>query len=103
MLAEDCSLYLHAPTRTDASMAPSGHEAFYVLAPVPNARSGVNWTQEAPRYFDRVMTMLEQRVLPNLKAHLISTSWMTPDDFARDLRSTDGAAFGPEPMLTQSA
>jgi phytoene desaturase len=102
-LAEDCSLYLHAPTRTDASMAPAGHEAFYVLAPVPNLRSGVDWEKEAPEYFERVMTMLERRVLPGVKAHLVSTSWITPDDFRRDLRSPDGAAFGPEPMLTQSA
>ena len=28
---------------------------------------------------------------------------MTPADFERDLRSADGAAFGPEPLLTQSA
>lgn len=103
VLADDMSLYLHAPTRTDSAMAPAGHESFYVLAPVPNARSGVNWTREAPRYFDRVMTTLERRVLPNVKAQLVSASWITPDDFARDLRSTDGAAFGPEPRLTQSA
>ena len=103
VLAEDMSLYLHAPSRTDSSMAPPGHESFYVLAPVPNARSGVDWIDQAPRYFDRVMTALERRVLPNVKAQLVSTSWITPDDFARDLRSTDGAAFGPEPRLTQSA
>ena len=103
VLADDVSLYLHAPTRTDPSMAPPGHESFYVLAPVPNARSGVSWTREAPRYFERVMTTLEERVLPNVKAQLVSTSWITPDDFARDLRSADGAAFGPEPRLTQSA
>jgi phytoene desaturase len=28
---------------------------------------------------------------------------MTPHDFEFTLRSTDGAAFGPEPLLTQSA
>jgi phytoene desaturase len=103
VLAEDMSLYLHAPTRTDPSMAPAGHESFYVLAPVPNARAGVNWTREAPRYFDRVMAMLERRVLPNVNAELVTTSWITPDTFAGDLRSMDGAAFGPEPRLTQSA
>jgi len=33
----------------------------------------------------------------------VSASWITPEDFRRDLRSPHGAAFGPEPMLTQSA
>ena len=32
-LADDFSLYLHAPTATDPSLAPPGCEAFYVLAP----------------------------------------------------------------------
>ena len=103
VLSDDCSLYLHAPTRTDPTMAPPGHDTFYVLAPVPNTRSEVDWSREAPRYVDRVLTMLEDRVLPDIKANLVSTSWMTPEDFARDLRSADGAAFGPEPTLTQSA
>lgn len=103
VLANDCSLYLHAPTRTDASMAPPGHEAFYVLAPVPNVRSGVNWREEGPRYLDRVMSVLEERVLPGIGAHRVSASWMTPEDFQYELRSADGAAFGPEPLLTQSA
>src|SRR4051812_24328347 len=35
VLAQDFSLYLHAPTRSDPSLAPDGHEAFYVLSPVP--------------------------------------------------------------------
>ena len=44
-LAPDASLYLHAPTRTDPSLAPPGHEALYVLSPVPNNRSGIDWKQ----------------------------------------------------------
>jgi phytoene desaturase len=102
-LADDCSLYLHAPTRTDPSLAPPGHDAMYVLSPVPNLRAGVDWEREGARYFDRVLETLERRVLPGLGAHVTTRFHMTPLDFARDLRSADGAAFGPEPLLTQSA
>ena len=42
ILAEDFSLYLHAPTRTDPSLAPKGHECFYVLSPVPHLGSPGN-------------------------------------------------------------
>ena len=35
-LADDFSLYLHAPSRSDPAMAPPGCEAFYVLSPVPH-------------------------------------------------------------------
>jgi phytoene desaturase len=103
VLAEDFSLYLHAPTRTDPSLAPAGREAMYVLSPVPNARSGVDWSSTAEPYFERIVEHLESRVAPGLGANLESVSFLTPDDFGSDLRSADGAAFGLEPVLTQSA
>jgi len=103
ILADDFSLYLHAPTRTDASLAPEGHEAFYVLSPVPNNLSGINWEREAEPYFERITAELESRLLPGLSSSLVSTSFMTPHDFEHTLRSPNGAAFGPEPILTQSA
>lgn len=102
-LADDFSLYLHAPTRTDPALAPAGHEAFYVLSPVPNNRSGVRWSREAEPYFDRILESLEVRLLPGLRDSIVTRSVMTPDDFEHTLRSTDGAAFGPEPTLRQSA
>jgi phytoene desaturase len=103
LLADDFSLYLHAPTRSDPALAPPGHEAFYVLSPVPNNRSGIDWEREAPRYFERIVDALEERLLPGLRENLVSPSFLTPHDFEHTLRSVDGAAFGPEPVLTQSA
>ena len=103
VLAEDFSLYLHAPARTDPGMAPPGRDAFYVLSPVPNTRSGIDWSREAEPYFDRILEALERRVMPGLRDALVTRTWMTPADFEGTLRSVDGAAFGPEPILTQSA
>ncbi|MEJ2184459.1 MAG: phytoene desaturase [Gemmatimonadota bacterium] len=102
-LPNDFSFYLHAPTRTDPSMAPPGHETFYVLSPVPNNRSGIDWSQEAEPYFERVLEQLESRLLPGLGDALTTRFHITPDYFEQDLRSAEGAAFGPEPVLTQSA
>jgi phytoene desaturase len=102
-LAPDFSLYLHAPTRTDPSLAPPGNETFYVLSPVPNTRSGVDWSEESDRYFDRILESLETRLLPGVQNRIVTRFAMTPSDFETTLRSADGAAFGPEPRLTQSA
>lgn len=102
-LAPDASLYLHAPTRTDPSMAPPGHEAFYVLSPVPNNRGGVDWARESEPYFQRILETLDRRVIPGITQTVTSTSFLTPREFEHDLRSVDGAAFGLEPRLTQSA
>src|SRR5206468_3203306 len=75
----------------------------YVLSPVPNNRSGIDWQKTGGEYFDRIMSSLEQRLLPGARASIVTSHRMTPDDFEHTLRSADGAAFGPEPRLTQSA
>ena len=103
VLADDFSLYLHAPTRTDPSLAPPGSEAFYVLSPVPNNKSGIDWPRIADGYFDRILEHLERRILPGISTAITTRFTMTPHDFEHTLRSVDGAAFGPEPLLTQSA
>ena len=102
-LAKDFSLYLHAPTRTDPSLAPAGSETFYVLSPVPNLRAGIDWRREGEPYFARLRASLEERLLPGLDGSLATQFHMSPLDFEQTLRSVDGAAFGPEPVLTQSA
>jgi phytoene desaturase len=103
VLADDFSLYLHAPTRTDASLAPPGHEAFYVLSPVPNQQSGLDWEKHHAEYEDRILSFLDKTHLPGLKSNLKTSFSVDPRYFEGQLRSTDGAAFGIEPRLTQSA
>ena len=48
-LNEDISYYLHRPTATDKSMAPEGNDCFYVLVPVPNNQSKINWDIEGKK------------------------------------------------------
>ena len=100
---EDLSLYLHRPTATDPGMAPPGCDAFYVLAPVPNLRAGIDWAAAAPRLRDRLVAMMEERELPGLSAAIVTESWMTPETFRQDYRSRHGAGFSVSPRLTQSA
>jgi len=102
-LSDDFSLYLHAPTRTDPSLAPAGGESFYVLSPVPNQRSGIDWSIEGPRYMDRILDALDAEHLPGLRDHLVTQFHVDPTYFEGELRSYRGAAFGLEPTLRQSA
>jgi phytoene desaturase len=104
VLADDFSLYLHAPTVTDSSLAPPGGEAFYVLSPVPHlGKAQIDWETEGPRYRDRILEYLEERYIPGLREDLVSTRIFTPRDFARVLNGHHGSAFSLEPLLTQSA
>jgi phytoene desaturase len=102
-MSEDFSLYLHRPTATDKSFAPEGCESFYVLCPVPNLQGNINWESESKLLRDRIVTALEETILPELSTVIEEVFWMTPEDFATDYRSMHGAGFSIEPRLTQSA
>ena len=102
-LAGDFSMYLHTPSRTDPSMAPPGCESIYVLVPVPNGASGIDWGKEAPRMTLRVLDALEAWGLEGLTGAVEVREVFTPDDFATQFGATLGNAFGIEPRLTQTA
>lgn len=102
-LAEDFSLYLHAPTRTDPSLAPAGHECFYVLSPVPHLDAGIDWEQVKDRYADAILGVLEEKLVPDLRKHVVSRLIMTPKDFETELDAYKGSGFQFEPVLWQSA
>jgi phytoene desaturase len=102
-MSEDFSLYVHRPTATDKSFAPEGCESFYVLCPVPNLQGNVDWSTQAEVLRDRIVTALEETILPELSSVIEEVFWMTPEDFAKDYRSMHGAGFSIEPRLTQSA
>ena len=103
-LAEDFSLYLHRPTATDPGMAPEGHDAFYVLSPVPHLDSGDAWdAAQTERYRRSVEAYLERTVLPGLSRRVTASLTLTPRGFLDDYLSVKGAAFSLEPVLTQSA
>lgn len=102
-LAPDFSLYLHRPTASDPSLAPEGHDAFYVLAPVPHLQSGVDWREQAEPYRAAIQRRLEDTVLPGLGETIVTSRVLTPQDFQDRLLSVNGAAFSLEPQLFQSA
>lgn len=103
ILTDDFSLYLHAPTRTDPSMAPSGCETFYVLAPVPNLQGKVDWAEAGPRYRDRIVDYLDATVCPQLRSHIVEDFYVTPEHFRNNLNTLHGTGFSIEPIFQQSA
>ncbi|MBZ9751452.1 phytoene desaturase [Deinococcus sp. HMF7604] len=104
VLGADFSQYLHVPTLTDPSLAPEGHHAAYTLVPVPHNASGIDWTVEGPRLTEQVLTFLDERgYIPGLRERLTHQEFITPDYFEGTLDSYLGNAFGPEPLLAQSA
>ena len=103
VLSDDPSLYLHRPTATDPSMAPEGHDTFYVLSPVPNLKHPIDWEKEGPRYAQCILDQLQRTVLPDLDKHLVSQLHIAPPYFRDKLLTTHGTGFSIAPILTQSA
>lgn len=102
-LPDDFSLYLHRPTATDPSFAPAGCDSFYVLCPVPNMQSGIDWTSAGPVLRDRIVKALEETMLPGLSSTITADFFKTPEDFKNDYLSTHGAGFSIAPIFRQSA
>ena len=70
ILSEDISYYLHRPSATDPNMAPNGHDAFYVLVPVPNNLSKINWINEGNKFKNLILDKMDQTVLPLSLIHI---------------------------------
>lgn len=102
-LSDDFSLYLHRPTATDPSFAPAGCDSFYVLCPVPNLKGPIDWSVEGPSLAKRIVSALDQSILPGLQTSITSDFFMTPENFAKDYLSAYGAGFSVAPLFRQSA
>ncbi|MXV74697.1 phytoene desaturase [Candidatus Poribacteria bacterium] len=104
VLPDDFSMYLHIPSATDLAMAPEGCESMYVLIPVPNLESGINWEKTRKAYTDKVLAFLENDFgLTDLKCSIEVLETFTPSDFKKQRNNHLGSAWGVEPKLTQTA
>jgi phytoene desaturase len=102
-LNNDISYYLHRPSATDKSMAPEGHDCFYVLVPVPNNQSNIDWSIEGKKMKDLVINKMEKDLMPNLKENIVDDFYLTPDYFEKDLNTKYGSGFSIQPKFSQSA
>ena len=103
ILSEDISYYLHRPSATDPNMAPSDQDAFYVLVPVPNNLSKINWIDEGDKFKDLVLDKMDKTILPGIKENVVSDFYLTPDYFEIDLATLHGSGFSIQPKFSQSA
>jgi len=102
-LNNDISYYLHRPSATDKSMAPEGHDCFYVLVPVPNNQSKINWSTEGDKMKNLVIDKVEKDLMPNLRENIVEDFYLTPNYFEKNLNTKYGSGFSIQPKFSQSA
>lgn len=101
-LSAQPSIYVHNPSVLDATLAPAGKSALYVLAPVPNLRADIDWREEAPRFRDVILDRLEQEPeLAGLRASIEVERMLTPEDWEQDKLVYRGATFNLAHSLDQ--
>lgn len=87
------SLYVQHAGYTDGGMAPPGHTALYVLVPVPNLKSGIDWAQVGPRYRRLVLDRLKLLGLTDIESRIRYERIVDPRDWREDFAVHEGATF----------
>jgi phytoene desaturase len=101
-LSEDPSIYIQNPGVTDPTLAPEGKSALYILAPVPNNFSGVNWDEKQKDFRDAVLKIVEKKTgFKDLESHIEVEKIISPKQWEEDVLVYKGATFNLGHQLTQ--
>ena len=101
-LSEDPSIYIQNPSVTDPTLAPEGKSALYILAPVPNNFSGVNWDEKQKAFRDAVLKIVEKKTgFKDLESHIEVEKIISPKQWEEDVLVYKGATFNLGHQLTQ--
>jgi phytoene desaturase len=93
-LPEDPSVYVQNACVTDPTLAPEGQSTLYLLVPIANCSSGIDWEKETPAFREKVLDLAEQRAgLTGLRDHIIEEQIITPDGWWYDKDVHLGATF----------
>lgn len=94
-VAPDPTCYLCAPATTEASVAPAGGEALYVLVHTPYLRPGQNWGEMYPKYRRVIFEKLRRTAgLQDLERHIQVERYLTPQDIHERYGVLNGAIYG---------
>jgi len=94
VLSDDMSFYIQNAGVTDPGLAPEGKSTIYVLVPVANNRSGINWEKEAPVYREKVLGKIAERTpMKDLIDHIEEERVITPREWEDDYNVYIAAIF----------
>lgn len=102
LLSDDPSIYIQNAIATDDTVAPNGKSTLYILVPVPNNTSGINWNEVAAPFRDMVLDMVSEKLgVDDIRTYIEQERMITPKDWANDIGVYKGATFNLGHQLTQ--
>ena len=93
--------YVCCPSKTDDAVAPIGMENLFILIPIAAGLKDDNTTRE--KYFDIVLSRLENKTGENIREHIIHKRSYAINDFQTDYNAFKGNAYGLANTLRQTA
>lgn len=101
-LSKDSSFYVQNASVTDDTLAPNGKSTIYLLVPVPNNRSNIDWNEKAESFKETLLTNVEERTpLKDLRDHIEIEKMITPKQWEQDYNVYIGSTFNLAHNLSQ--
>ncbi len=93
-LTEDFSFYVHNASVTDNTLAPKDKSALYVLVPMPNNDSGIDWQTHCQSVREQILETLGKRLgLTDIRQHIECEKIITPQTWETEENVYKGATF----------
>ena len=93
-IKEDISIYLRNASVTDETIAPQDTSNIYILVPVANNRSKINWEEKKQEFRNLVIkTIIERLQLYDFEKHIVFEKIITPIDWEKSFNVYLGATF----------
>jgi phytoene desaturase len=93
-LSMDFSFYVQNACVTDRTLAPRGKSTVYILVPVPNNFSGIDWDREKDGFRKKVLDAIENRTpMKDISDNIEIEKIISPRDWENDYNVYNGATF----------
>jgi phytoene desaturase len=101
VLSEDPSFYVQNAGVSDSTLAPRGHSALYVLAPVTHQHPNVDWSRERARFRNLLLRKISQAGYHEVERRIRYERVITPSDWDTRYEVYRGATFNLAHSLDQ--
>ena len=102
LLSEDPSIYIQNAVVTDPTVAPEGKSALYVLVPVPNNTSNIDWEKITPTFREMILKMVSEKLgIEDITPFIEVEKVISPTQWEKEIGVYKGATFNLGHQLTQ--
>lgn len=104
-MPDEPNFYIHAPVRLDPSMAPAGHDTWYVAVPVGHIDDKISqdWAALQAKARKFILQRLAHLGFSDVEAHIQTEVSFLPGDWRDRYNLTRGSTHGLSHKLTQMA